>query len=72
MLGGGATAGAGQRYASGKKVWVQNLNSFCILIGTPPVPIESNEYLKSQARAKVKKMEELDKILESSLPDFLC
>ena len=34
-----------------------------------PVLKESNEYLKSQARVKVKKMEELDKILESSLPD---
>ena len=34
-----------------------------------PVPIESSEYLKSQAQAKVKKMEELDMILESPLPE---
>ena len=34
-----------------------------------PVPIESSEYLKSQAQAKVKKMEELDMILKSTLPE---
>ena len=34
-----------------------------------PVPIESSKYLKSQAWAKVKKMEELDMILKSPLPE---
>ena len=34
-----------------------------------PVPVKSSKYLKSQARSKVKKMQDLDAVLESWLPD---
>ena len=34
-----------------------------------PRPVESSEYLKSQAKAKVKKMHDLDAILEAQLPE---
>ena len=48
MLGGGATAGAGKGMgAKPKQLLYPHWDT--------PVPIESNEYLKSQARAKVQK-----------------
>ena len=68
MLGGGTTAGAGKGMPAGKGMGAKPKQLLYPCWDTP-VPIESNEYLKSQARVKVKKMEELDKILESSLPD---
>ena len=62
----GASAGKGMPAGKGRGAKPKHLQYNC---RDTPVPIESSEYLKRQAWAKVKKMEELDMILKSPLPE---